>query len=177
MLRVLLTFFSAGSSTVSASLLRAFRICEAATLVDVFSKAYMDECVSEIVHCPSNIFSDCVAFPELVMEKLLAVGVGMRVEQRRPSSSQQLFEQCCVEALAKRIMQQIRRNQRATTRLPLQLQHRMNKGPTYHVGLRLAVVALRVEAALILASGRGRLKVRRNCARGHDVFVWGRGKR
>jgi hypothetical protein len=36
---VLLTFFSAGSWTVSASLLRAFRICEAATLVDVFSKA------------------------------------------------------------------------------------------------------------------------------------------
>jgi hypothetical protein len=36
----LLTFFSAGSWTVSASLLRAFRICEAATLVDVFSKAY-----------------------------------------------------------------------------------------------------------------------------------------
>jgi hypothetical protein len=37
----LLTFFSAGSWTVSASLLRAFRICEAATLVDVFSKAYI----------------------------------------------------------------------------------------------------------------------------------------
>jgi hypothetical protein len=34
-----LTFFSAGSVTVSASLLSALRICEAATLVDVFSKA------------------------------------------------------------------------------------------------------------------------------------------
>jgi hypothetical protein len=34
-----LTFFSEGSVTVSASLLSAFRICEAATLVDVFSKA------------------------------------------------------------------------------------------------------------------------------------------
>jgi hypothetical protein len=36
---LMLTFFSAGSWTVSASLLSAFRICEAATLVDVFSKA------------------------------------------------------------------------------------------------------------------------------------------
>lgn len=34
-----LTFFSAGSVTPSASLLRALRICEAATLVEVFSKA------------------------------------------------------------------------------------------------------------------------------------------
>jgi hypothetical protein len=34
-----LTFFSAGSVTVSASLLSALRICEAATLVDVFSNA------------------------------------------------------------------------------------------------------------------------------------------
>jgi hypothetical protein len=62
-------------------------------------------------------------------------------------------------------------------RLLLQLQHRMNKGPAYHVGLRLAVVALRVEAALVLASGRGRLEVRRDCARGHDVSVWGKVRR
>jgi hypothetical protein len=34
------TFFSSGFVTVSASLLRAFRICEAATLVEVFSKAW-----------------------------------------------------------------------------------------------------------------------------------------
>ena len=41
-----LTFFSAGSVTPSASLLRALRICEAATLVDVFSKAYEESHVS-----------------------------------------------------------------------------------------------------------------------------------
>lgn len=34
------TFFSSGFVTESASLLRAFRICEAATLVEVFSKAW-----------------------------------------------------------------------------------------------------------------------------------------
>ena len=39
-----LTFFSAGSVTVSASLLSALRICEAATLVDVFSKAWRRVC-------------------------------------------------------------------------------------------------------------------------------------
>jgi hypothetical protein len=42
-----LTFFSAGSVTVSASLLSALRICEAATLVDVFSKAYQETNVSK----------------------------------------------------------------------------------------------------------------------------------
>jgi hypothetical protein len=54
---MLLTFFSAGSWTVSASLLRAFRICEAATLVDVFSKAYIARNVSEklsVVQLPSR---------------------------------------------------------------------------------------------------------------------------
>lgn len=35
-----LAFFSLGSVTVSDSLLRAFRICEAATFVDVFSNAW-----------------------------------------------------------------------------------------------------------------------------------------
>lgn len=40
------------------------------------------------------------------------------------------------------------------------------------MGLRLAVMALGVEAALILASGRGRLKMRRNSARGHVVNVY-----
>ena len=41
------------------------------------------------------------------------------------------------------------------------------------MGLRLAVVALRVEAAIILASGRGGLEVLRNCARGHcDCVKW-----
>jgi hypothetical protein len=44
---VVLTFFSAGSVTVSASLLSALRICEAATLVDVFSKACQDTNVSK----------------------------------------------------------------------------------------------------------------------------------
>jgi hypothetical protein len=39
MVGLVLTFFSAGSWTVSASLLSAFRICEAATFVEVFSKA------------------------------------------------------------------------------------------------------------------------------------------
>lgn len=48
-----LTFFSAASSTVSASLLRALRICEAATLVDVFSKACMG-CVLARVQCMSG---------------------------------------------------------------------------------------------------------------------------
>jgi hypothetical protein len=43
-----LTFFSAGSVTPSASLLRALRICEAATLVDVFSKAYGEFHVSTV---------------------------------------------------------------------------------------------------------------------------------
>jgi len=116
--------------------------------------------------------------PEPVMQKVLAMGVGLRVEQRRPASSQRRFEQSFIGAPAKRMVQQTRsRDQRAKTRLLPQLQHGMNKGPTYHVGLRLAVVALRVEAALILASGRGRLEVRRDCAGGHDVFVWGRVKR
>jgi hypothetical protein len=55
----------------------------------------------------------------------------------------------------------------------LQLQHCKGRRPTYHVGLRLAVMALGVEAALILASGRGRLEVRWNCARGHCVYVCG----
>ena len=42
------TFFSSGFVTVSASLLRAFRICEAATLVEVFSNAW--SCVrSELI--------------------------------------------------------------------------------------------------------------------------------
>jgi hypothetical protein len=45
---------------------------------------------------------------------------------------------------------------------------RRGREVTYDVGLRLAVMALRVEAAIILASGRGGLEVRRNCARGHD---------
>jgi hypothetical protein len=44
----MLTFFSAGSVTVSASLLSALRICEAATLVDVFSKACQDMVVSKV---------------------------------------------------------------------------------------------------------------------------------
>jgi hypothetical protein len=48
---------------------------------------------------------------------------------------------------------------------------RGNKEATYDVGLRLAVMALRVEAAIILASGRGGLEVRWNCARGHDDCV------
>lgn len=39
MIGIGLTFFSAGSWTVSASLLSALRICEAATFVDVFSNA------------------------------------------------------------------------------------------------------------------------------------------
>lgn len=43
-----LTFFSAGSVTPSASLLSALRICEAATLVDVFSKAYTGTHVSKL---------------------------------------------------------------------------------------------------------------------------------
>jgi hypothetical protein len=38
---------------------------------------------------------------------------------------------------------------------------------TYHMGLRLAVMALGVEAALILASGRGRLEMRWDSAGGH----------
>lgn len=46
---------------------------------------------------------------------------------------------------------------------------------TYDMGLRLAVMALRVEAALTLAfSGRG-LEVRRNCAGGHCVYMVGLG--
>jgi hypothetical protein len=48
---------------------------------------------------------------------------------------------------------------------------RRGREVTYDVGLRLAVMALRVEAAIILASGRGGLEVRRNCARGHDDCV------
>jgi hypothetical protein len=53
------------------------------------------------------------------------------------------------------------------------VQRRRDKELTYHMGLRLAVMALRVEAALILASGRGRLEVRRDCARGHcEYLVW-----
>jgi hypothetical protein len=39
------------------------------------------------------------------------------------------------------------------------------------MGLRLAVMALGVEAALILASGRGRLEMRWESARGHVVNV------
>lgn len=37
----MLTFFSDGSWTVSANLLRALRICDAAMLVEVFSKAWL----------------------------------------------------------------------------------------------------------------------------------------
>jgi hypothetical protein len=42
---------------------------------------------------------------------------------------------------------------------------------TYHVGLRLAVVALRVEA-VTLALGGGGLEVRWDCTGGHIVCVW-----
>jgi hypothetical protein len=42
---------------------------------------------------------------------------------------------------------------------------------TYHVGLRLAVVALGVEA-VTLALGGGGLEVRWNCTGGHVVCVW-----
>lgn len=56
-----LTFFSAGSVTVSASLLSALRICEAATLVDVFSKACIEDSGQRCV-----IGVERVSFPSMV---------------------------------------------------------------------------------------------------------------
>jgi hypothetical protein len=42
---------------------------------------------------------------------------------------------------------------------------------THHMGLRLAVMALRVEATLVLASGRGGLEVGGNRAGRHCVYL------
>jgi hypothetical protein len=212
--------------TVSASLLRAFRICEAATLVDVFSKAcggvmlaaayrrvavqsrgvwwfvhngqliglkvirVVSRASTEVAHQPRRLQADGHTrhLPRVRRNCVQAtVDNRLRGPDRAGVPAKQVGRLLGVLKIATlssyadrgaegwrhaRAQREIRRHV-CDGDEPSQGATRRDKEWTYDVGLRLAVMALRVEAAIILASGRGRLEVRRNCARCHcDCVMW-----
>lgn len=73
---LLLTFFSSGSLTVSLREVSALRICAAAMLVEVFSKACIMSLLVQYCHLCGIICSESWLLPHFLAQQMALAGSG-----------------------------------------------------------------------------------------------------